>query len=197
MTEEYTSIAGSELLGQAGIYVLLSGLEPDISHILKIEYVYEDGRIEYTISEPTERVCFVAGTKVYTEIGLINIENIEEGMKVYSKNMTTGEKELKTVLSTSKNDTKVDTYKIYINEECIESTGTHPYYVKNKGFIEAKDLLIGDVLIDVNNEEKVIGNIEIVKNSQIIKVYNMNVAGNHNYYVGENMILVHNAGCMQ
>ena len=35
--------------------------------------------------------------------------------------------------------------------------------------------------------------IELVNNSTTVTVYNMNVAGNHNYYVGDTMVLVHNA----
>ena len=189
----------SEITEFAGAFtgVIVVGLDPESANIIKVVYEYNDGNIKYAVSEPTEIVCFVAGTKVYTETGLMNIEDIKEGMKVYSKNLATGENELKEVLGTSKRTIRTATYKVTVNGEVIESTDNHPYYVKNKGFVEAKDLVKGDILVDANGVEHTIEAIELVNNSTTVTVYNMNVAGNHNYYVGDTMVLVHNAtSCM-
>ena len=75
----------------------------------------------------TQKVCFVAGTKVLSENGLINIEDIKKGMKVYSYNEETKQVEVNEVKSTFINYVDYDMYKIYIENEIIESTNKHPY----------------------------------------------------------------------
>ena len=142
----------------------------------------------------TQKVCFVAGTKVLSENGLINIEDIKNGMKVYSYNEETKQVELNEVKNTFINYVDYDMYKIYIKNEVIESTNKHPYYIKDRGWIEARDLQIGDTLITAENKEIEIKNIEIVKHvgNKLKEVYNIEVNNNHNYFVGENKVLVHN-----
>ena len=136
--------------------------------------------------------CFVAGTKVLTENGLMNIEDIKKGMFVYSKNLVTGQIELKKVTETFENIAIKNMATITINGNDIVSTDGHKYYVIDKGWTKAKELLENDVLIDNNNNEISIDNIQINENSKEIKVYNLEVQDNHNYFVGEDSILVHN-----
>ena len=143
----------------------------------------------------TDKVCFVAGTKVLSENGLINIEDIKAGMKVYSYNEETNQVELNEVKNTFINYVDYDMCKVYIENEVIESTNKHPYYVKGKGWTEARYLQTGDILITSENKEVEIKNIEIVKHTgnELKEVYNMEVNNNHNYYVGDSKVLVHNS----
>ena len=143
----------------------------------------------------TQKVCFVAGTKVLSEDGLINIENIKKGMRVYSYNEETKQVELNEVKNTFINYVDYDMCKIYIKDEVIESTNKHPYYIKGKGWIEARYLQIGDILITSEGKEIEIKNIETVKHegNELKEVYNIEVNNNHNYFVGENKVLVHNS----
>lgn len=163
-------------------------------YVIKLEYTFTDGSIGLFTYKTPAGLCFVKGTQVLTVEGLMNIEEIEKGMKVYSRNDATGENELKTVLSTFEKTAVVETYKIKVGNEYIESTNNHPFFVKGVGYVEAKDLEVGDVLVDFDNNEVVIENIEILE-SREITVYNMNVDENHNYFVGKDNILVHNAAC--
>ena len=142
----------------------------------------------------TQKVCFVAGTKVLSEDGLINIEDIKKGMRVYSYNEETKQVELNEVKNTFINYVDYDMCKIYIKDEVIESTNKHPYYIKGKGWIEARYLQIGDILITSEGKEIEIKNIETVKHegNELKEVYNIEVNNNHNYFVGENKVLVHN-----
>ena len=193
----YESNERSEITAFAGALtgVIVVGMDPEVANIIKVVYEFKNGDIKYAVSAPTEIACFVAGTKVYTESGLMNIEDVKEGMKVYSRNLETGANELREVLATSVRTIRTATYKVTVNGEVIESTDNHPYYVKGKDFVEAKDLVKGDVLVDANGEEHIIESVELIDNSNVVTVYNMNVEGNHNYYVGDSMVLVHNAGC--
>ena len=71
--------------------------------------------------------------------------------------------------------------------------GHNVYIVKGSGYdhLAAADLKVGDIVINSNGEQHKITNIthETIKNT----VYNLEVEDNHNYYVTENEILVHNA----
>jgi len=70
----------------------------------------------------------------------------------------------------------------------------------NGFWVEAKDLLVGDVFLGANGELTTLVDIERVQFDESIKVYNFTVDGNHNYFViakcdeyGQTCVLVHNA----
>ena len=142
----------------------------------------------------SEYICFVAGTKVLTEDGLVNIEDIQVGMKVYSKNEATGEVELKEVKGTFINYVDYDMTKVTVNGEVIESTDGHEYYEVTKGWIDACKLEAGDKVLNSNNEEILVEKVETTEytGNELTTVYNIDVADNNNYFVGDINILVHN-----
>ena len=145
--------------------------------------------------ELKESICFVAGTEVLTETGLVNIEDVKVGMKVYSYNEEIQEVELKEVKQTFKTNPIKDMVKVTVNGEVVESTSKHEYYVVGKGWTAAHELKEGDVLLNSENEEIKVETVElIISNGNPVTVYNMEVEDNHNYFVGEENVLVHNAG---
>lgn len=191
----------------SGEAVTFTGTEPTKTDYI-FQYWVEDGETtEYELDSITEDVnlypyfvadtgttCFVVGTKVLTENGLMNIEEIKVGMKVYSYNLETEEVELKEVAEKYVNDATDDLGRVYVNGNIIESTVEHPYYVIGKGWTKVKDLNIGDKVQTVDGEELVIENLEISENTSKTTVYNIKVEDNHNYYVGDYCVLVHNKG---
>ena len=157
----------------------------NITESIELEAVYTQSL--------NESICFVEGTEVLTENGLVNIEDVEVGMKVYSYNEKTEEVELKEVKHKFINTAKKDMVKVTVNGEVIESTSKHEYYVIGKGWTEAFKLEEGDILLNSENEEVLVKNVElIISDGNEVTVYNMEVADNHNYFVGQEMILVHN-----
>lgn len=88
----------------------------------------------------TKKGCFVAGTVVLTEDGNIPIEEVEEGNYVYAENPETGEKGLKRVLLTFINESDKLIH-IHVSKEEIVATPQHPFYVCNKGWVGAVELL--------------------------------------------------------
>ena len=66
-------------------------------------------------------MCFVAGTKVKTDEGDKNIEDIEEGDYVLSENPDTGEQEYKKVLQTFVNEKRILVH-VYVEDEEIITT---------------------------------------------------------------------------
>ena len=136
--------------------------------------------------------CFVAGTMILTAIGLVAIENIKAGDKVISTDPETFETAEKTVLETYiREDSKL--IHLMINGEEIITTETHPFYVKNRGFVNAGELAIGDELLDSNCNVLLVENHSVELTDEPVTVYNFQVEDFHTYHVGENCVLVHNA----
>ena len=151
----------------------------------------EDGR-EIDESIFNYDYCFVAGTKVKTENGFKNIEDIKIGDKVYSYNLNNNSLELKKVLNTIKSNT-IDTYKVTIGDKEVEMSPKHQIYIIDKGWVRAYNLKVGDKLLDINGKEVSIAKIEYKKYDKPIDTYNLTVEGNGNYFVTNIQVLVHNA----
>ena len=135
--------------------------------------------------------CFVAGTLVLTERGLVPIEEIVPGDKVWSENTSTGETGYKGVVKTFVN--QVNTLvKLKFAEEEIKTTMNHPFWVVGSGWKSASKLQSGDkVKRDDGTMVDVLG-VEIVYLDTPVNVYNFEVADWHTYFVGNTSILVHN-----
>ncbi|MEG3974323.1 polymorphic toxin-type HINT domain-containing protein [Microcoleus sp. herbarium8] len=134
--------------------------------------------------------CFVADTEILTVDGIKNIEDIVVGDWVIADDPTTpGGIEKRQVLDTfvRETDALVD---LYVDGEVISTTGEHPFWVADKGWVEAKDLVVGSLLqtgdgriVDVDKIERREGNF---------KVYNFEVEGIPTYFVSDLGVLVHN-----
>ena len=136
--------------------------------------------------------CFVKGTKVKTENGFKNIEDIKIGDKVYSYNLNNNSLELKKVLNTIKSNT-IDTYKATIGGKTVEMSPKHQLYIIDKGWVRAYNLNVNDKLLDVNGKQITISKIEYKKYDSPIDTYNLTIEGNNNYFVTDIQVLVHNA----
>jgi RHS repeat-associated protein len=137
--------------------------------------------------------CFVAGTEILTTEGIKNIEDIQVGDWVIADDPTTpGEIEARQVLDTFIRETTalVD---LYVDGEVISTTGEHPFWTPDKGWVEAKDLQVGSLL--QTEDGRVIDVDRVEKRSGQFEVYNFKVEGFHTYFVSDLGILVHNAGC--
>jgi Pretoxin HINT domain len=139
----------------------------------------------------TGRKCFVAGTEILTTEGIKNIEDIKVGDWVIADDPTTpGEIEAHQVTDTFARETTalVD---LYVDGELISTTGEHPFWTTDKGWMEAKDLEVGSLL--QTEDGRVLDVDRIEKREGQFEVYNFNVEGFHTYFVSALGILVHNA----
>jgi hypothetical protein len=133
----------------------------------------------------------VAGTVVITVAGKKAIEYIREGDLVLSEDPDTGDITYKKVLETYINETS-ELIHLNIDGEEIVTTPAHPFYVKEKGFILAGDLLEGSILVDSEGNEL---HLKIKRWEHLqspVPVYNFAVEDFHTYFVGDNEVLVHN-----
>ena len=138
--------------------------------------------------------CFKKEVKVLTNDGYVDIDNIKVNDLVMSYNFDTNSNEYSKVIKIFEHkDINDDLYTIISGSIVIEATSMHPICVSLNNtlkFINAKDLKIGNRLVDYE------GNIHEVTSISCESVtdtfYNIEVENNHNYYVTENNILVHN-----
>ena len=134
--------------------------------------------------------CFIAGTLVYGKENK-RIEELKAGDYVYSYNEVTKRIEAKKVLKMFKHEVS-EVLEIYLeNGEVITTTKEHPFYVGEE-CVEAGDLLAGMFLVGKDLEGIRIEDMKVRAEEEVIKVYNIEVEGNHNYFVGESFVLVHN-----
>ena len=77
------------------------------------------------------------------------------------------------------------------NSEIITTTGEYPFYADGT-YVRADELKENMLLMTGNYDRIRIAKIEEKELCDSIEVYNIEVSGNHNYFVGKNRILVHN-----
>ncbi|WP_246062974.1 polymorphic toxin-type HINT domain-containing protein [Paenibacillus ehimensis] len=133
--------------------------------------------------------CFTAGTKVLTDEGEKNIEDIEVGDKVLAKSDETGEVAYKEVVGLFQKQAD-EIYYVRIGDEIIEVTGEHPFWLDGKGWTLVKDLKVGDLLVSSNGTKLAIDRIE--KEPRQATVYNFEVRDFNSYFVSNLGIWVHN-----
>ncbi|WP_253286328.1 polymorphic toxin-type HINT domain-containing protein [Ruminococcus sp. MSJ-25] len=81
-----------------------------------------------------------------------------------------------------------------INGEEIITTEMHPFYVNNRGFVNAGELAISDELLDSNCNVLLVENHSVELTDEPTTVYNFQVEDFHTYHVSGFGVLVHNAG---
>jgi hypothetical protein len=138
-------------------------------------------------------ICFTGETLVKTDDGHKQIRDIKVGDKVYSEDVETGEKGYKTVKQIFINDAS-ELLHISVKDTEIKTTFPHPFYVVGKGWVEAKDLKVGDILKLANGETTEVKALKVEELDTPMKVYNFEVEDWHTYYVSGYDVLVHNTG---
>lgn len=144
------------------------------------------------------KACFTADTPVLTESGYKAINDIKIGDKVLSYSELTGmivAKEVTDVLHNTSNDI---CHIALSSGDTITSTALHPWYVQGKGWVPAYALCETDNLLTNSGESVKILGVHREKLDEPIDVYNITVGEEdtdefHNYFVGGDEILVHNA----
>ena len=136
--------------------------------------------------------CFAKDTKVLTENGLKAIQHISSNEKVLTVNESTGIKEYKKVtLTISAKSQEFIVIDIFSN--LIYVTPMHKFHVKGNGWTEARFLRNGDKLTCASGHDSVeILTVNDIYTDQLEIVYNLEVEGNHNYHVTDDLVLVHN-----
>jgi hypothetical protein len=138
------------------------------------------------------RSCFVAGTPVWTQAGMVPIEQIKIGDLVLSQNPHTGELNYRPVVDRTVRP-PTGTIKLGIDQEAIVATRGHRFWTADKGWVMAKFLKPRQQLASAK------GLIELrtTDAGTEAEAYNLEVADFHTYFVGEHRVLVHDNTCPQ
>jgi hypothetical protein len=137
--------------------------------------------------------CFVAGTLVLTEGGMVPIEALAVGDVVRAANEHTGVVGLHPVSATFVHDDKA-VFAVHVvgdaSAEVIEATDIHPWFVVGLGWRSTAALHGGDVVVAVNGARFVVE--AVIDTGTRARVFNIEVDDAHTYFVGASSIWVHN-----
>ena len=154
-----------------------------------------------------QTLCFEEGTLVLTDVGLKPIEDIREGDQVLSYNEKTKQTEFKTVVQTFERVAEAGRIlSVSVEGETapLGVTREHPFYVRihrardntssedddDGEWIEAGKLRVGDEIRRANGDWAKVESV--TQRNDGARVYNFEVADNHNYFVGKTSLLAHN-----
>jgi len=140
----------------------------------------------------THHACFVAGTPVHTIGGLAPIESLEVGDRVLSQDVETGRLSYQAVVAVHRNP-PTETLKLDIGGEPLVATGIHRFWRPGKGWTMARDLEPGDAVRTIGGTRPVIA----VEPAGSAPVYNLEVAENRDFFVGEAGALVYDYSLVQ
>ncbi|MFC8943393.1 polymorphic toxin-type HINT domain-containing protein, partial [Streptomyces griseoincarnatus] len=127
--------------------------------------------------------CFVAGTLIHTPDGPRPIEDIRVGDKVWAHNLDTGLDELQLVAETFVRHT-TELFHLTIAGALVSTTAEHPFMVKDRGWVDAAFLKVGDLLVTPDGTTALIEEIETEQRdeTEAETVYNFHVETHSNYY---------------
>jgi len=161
------------------------------SRAKKVVIVKEDQPlIVRPLTPPIQRFtgmsCLVAGTPIWTEHGLVVVEQIQPGDRVLSKNIDTGELAYKVVLHTTVRESSPIT-KFTISDETIQATAGHHFWVSGRGWTKTRELAAEQPLHTPTGVIRVAS----TERAEPVPTYNLVVADFHTYFVGKSAILSH------
>jgi RHS repeat-associated protein len=126
--------------------------------------------------------CFVAGTPLLTPHGPKPIEQFHAGDLVLSRDEhdPAGEVGPKVVEAVFRHFARLLTVRASGRE--VGTTAEHPFWVRGKGWVPARELAPGDVLVGHDNRTVAVEGV--VEADEWTEVYNLRVADWHTYFVG-------------
>jgi len=144
------------------------------------------------VSECCDR-CFGAGTLVMTADGRKPIEDVTVGERVMARDEVSGETELRTVEHVIvRNDREVFelTFADGEQREVISVTSDHRFHTTERGWVVSAELQIGEAIESLDGRRLMFE----ARSAQARKAptFNLSVAEDHNYFVGESGLWVHN-----
>jgi hypothetical protein len=136
---------------------------------------------------PSLTTCFAAGTQVRTIEGSRPIEEIRPGDLVLSQDVTTGGLEFRPIVFVHHNPAN-QTLRITLNnDEILAASVYHRFWRPGEGWAQARELKPGDVLRALGKTLHVVS----VEPGAVEPLYNLDVAQNRSFFVGEGNVLVH------
>ena len=156
-----------------------------------------DGEVEHVGSNCLTDGCFVAGTPVEMADGSTEpIQDVKPGQRVLTRDQYGNERSqvsAGTVTETYRHRESGTVLLSFADGGSVQSTAGHPFYVSGRGFTPARDLKPGDKIAEAGSGVDTVKSI--VRIPGVREVYNLDVAGDHTYFViaGHDPLWVHNS----
>jgi hypothetical protein len=141
---------------------------------------------------PPSSSCFGAGTLVRTREGLRAIETIKIGDSLLSQDPRNGALSYQPVVNVLHNPPAA-TLKISLEieqgkaGETVVATPIHRFWKAQSGWVMARDLKLGDAIRTLGGAVRVAS----MESGATLPVFNLEVAGGHDFFVGAHHALVH------
>ena len=153
-------------------------------------------RLMMRFSPKLQKACknsFDGQTLVATEKGLVPIEDIKIGDRVWAYNETNQTKSLQEVTHLIRGEGNKTLTDIKLDSgEVITATANHPFWeVADHNWTEASQLTLNDILFNIQEKNTTISSLKSYSQNAI--VYNLTVANDHTYFVGAGGVLGHNS----
>jgi len=142
-----------------------------------------------TPATPPRYECLVAGTPIQTQNGLRAVESIRTGDLVLANEVESGSLEFRPVIKTTIRP-PTDTMKIVTNDETIQATLGHYWWVAGQGWLRTKELQPGMKLHTATGTIQI---NEVLTVEEKLPTYNLVVDVTHTYFVGKNRVLSNDA----
>jgi RHS repeat-associated protein len=141
-----------------------------------------------------QATCFAAGTTIITPEGARPIEQVRPGDTVLSRDEygPDGPVAVKAVEEVFVRFGQV--WEMRVNGQTIRTTGEHPFFARDRNWVQTSELLPGDTLLTL--DQRWIPVESVVNTERYETVYNLRVAEYRTYFVGGECgfgIWVHNA----
>ncbi len=168
--------------------VLVSGTKPLHRVHVEAERQYVTEGSKHVKKQPPLATCscLVAGTPVWTEEGLVSVEQVQIGDRVLAQNVDSGELSYQPVLATTVRP-PARTFQISTEGIQLRATGGHPFWVNGEGWRFARDLKPGMCLHGTDGSQV----IKSVEPADEEEAFNLVVADVHTYFIGAGHILSH------
>jgi RHS repeat-associated protein len=126
--------------------------------------------------------CFAAGTRVLTPTGDKAIESLQRGDLVLAVPENNADWPVDAQVVEETFASRASLLHLHVAGHVIQTTSVHPFYVRNRGWVEAGSLRIGDELR--GHDGRWLPMEELTDGELDVPVYNVRVAEYHTYFVG-------------
>ena len=133
------------------------------------------------------------GTTVQTSDGPKPIETLVAGQKVLARREGDGAVRTHAVVDVMQG-TASTLYRVEVDGRLLlVATGSHPFFVVERGWTRARDLAQGDRLVEAGGGAARVTGVARERLAEPIATFNLEVGEAHNYFVGDGpAVLVHN-----
>ncbi|MEO6811439.1 MAG: polymorphic toxin-type HINT domain-containing protein, partial [Isosphaeraceae bacterium] len=160
--------------------------QPQPVSVMSADFATGPPKIQTSVSPNSTVSCFAAGTLVRTLSGPRPIEDIQVGDRLLTRDTESGALSYQPVLVVHHNPPS-KTLRINLENEAIVSSVFHRFWRAGKGWAMARDLQPGDTLRTLSGQSRVVS----VEEDQVQPVFNLDVAENRTFFVGQAGTLVH------